>query len=122
MPTNHIQSKNKANVELPQRPLNRTLSAVAAKFIEIHLDTPTKRDLLVWFMANPHRRVSLFELVDELGHPSQTLTDGLRALNEAGVILPMYADHFWQLTADPATRTIAQAAAQLVLAQAGPGA
>jgi hypothetical protein len=113
------QSTSAPREGLRQPPVNRTLLVVAAKFLEIHLDTPAKRDLLVWFMANPDLRFATFELVDELNYSRPAVVDGLRALQEAGVIFSVGSGPVWQVTSDPATCTISRAAARLVQAQSG---
>lgn len=117
MPKVMRRSRHSQQTRKAQSPINQTLLAVATKFAEIHLDTPAKRDLLVWFTEHPHQQFAPPELITELSYPSTTITTGLRALQEAGVIVPAGSRPGWQLTSDPATCTISRLAAQLVEAQ-----
>ncbi|MBI5291223.1 MAG: hypothetical protein HY872_05025 [Chloroflexi bacterium] len=90
------------------------LESIACTFIEIHLDAVAKRDLAIWFAEHPNSPCAKYELCQHLDHHRTAIDRGLRALQEAGAIVPARAEGHpaWQLTSDTATRQILQAVAR----------
>ncbi len=96
---------------LPDLPI---LESIACTFIDIHLDAVAKRDLAIWFAEHPNSQYARFELCQRLDHHRTAIDTGLRALQEAGAIVPVRAEGrpAWRLTADPATGQILKAVAR----------
>jgi len=90
------------------------LESITCTFIEIHLDAVAKRDLAIWFAEHPNSQYAKYELCQRLDHHHTAIDRGLRALQEAGAIVPVRAEGHpaWQLTADPATGQILKAVAR----------
>lgn len=90
------------------------LESIACTFIEIHLDEVVKRDLAIWFAEHPDSQCSKYKLRRNLDYHRAEIDRALRALQDAGAIVPARAEGrpAWQLTSDTATRQILQAVAR----------